>query len=142
MRAYGTHSQPAGTWSDDGSLTLATLDALTKPFSYANMMHNFIQWLDHNAYTATGVVFDVGFTTDSSIQRGKTAKNIKECGAYEANSNGNGSLMRILPMLFYVRATYGPQFYKQHRAMESIHYVSALTHGHDDFGVADMRFAA
>ena len=131
MRAYGTHSQPAGTWSDDGSLTLATLDALTKPFSYANMMHNFIQWLDHNAYTATGVVFDVGFTTDSSIQRGKTAKNIKECGAYEANSNGNGSLMRILPMLFYVRATYGPQFYKQHRAMESIHYVSALTHGHE-----------
>ena len=28
MRAYGTHNQPAGTWSDDSSMTLATLDSI------------------------------------------------------------------------------------------------------------------
>lgn len=28
MRGYGTHSQPAGTWSDDTSMTLALLDSI------------------------------------------------------------------------------------------------------------------
>ncbi|MCD7906259.1 MAG: ADP-ribosylglycohydrolase family protein, partial [Clostridium sp.] len=28
MREYGTHNQPMGTWSDDTSLTLATVDSI------------------------------------------------------------------------------------------------------------------
>ena len=28
MIGYGTHNQPAGTWSDDSSMTLATLEWL------------------------------------------------------------------------------------------------------------------
>ena len=28
MRAFGTHNQPAGTWSDDGSLALCTASSL------------------------------------------------------------------------------------------------------------------
>ncbi len=30
MREYGTHSQPMGTWSDDSSIALATLDSIVK----------------------------------------------------------------------------------------------------------------
>ncbi|WP_208600524.1 ADP-ribosylglycohydrolase family protein [Streptobacillus ratti] len=30
MVGYGTHNQPAGTWSDDTSMLLATLDSLKK----------------------------------------------------------------------------------------------------------------
>ena len=30
MRAYGTYNQPAGTWSDDTSMTLCLLDSLSK----------------------------------------------------------------------------------------------------------------
>jgi len=28
MRGYGTHHQPAGTWSDDGALILCSVDSL------------------------------------------------------------------------------------------------------------------
>jgi ADP-ribosylglycohydrolase len=30
MRAYGTHHQPAGTWSDDSSMALCLMESLTK----------------------------------------------------------------------------------------------------------------
>ena len=30
MTGYGTHGQPAGTWSDDTSMTLALIDALVQ----------------------------------------------------------------------------------------------------------------
>ena len=30
MRAYGTHNQPSGTWSDDTSMTLCLLDSLSE----------------------------------------------------------------------------------------------------------------
>ena len=30
MRAYGTHSQPAGTWSDDTSMALCVLETLAE----------------------------------------------------------------------------------------------------------------
>ena len=29
MRGYGTYNQPAGTWSDDSSMTLCLLDSLS-----------------------------------------------------------------------------------------------------------------
>jgi len=29
LREFGTHNQPLGTWSDDTSLTLALIDAIT-----------------------------------------------------------------------------------------------------------------
>ena len=28
MREYGTHNQPKGTWSDDSSMMIATLDSI------------------------------------------------------------------------------------------------------------------
>jgi ADP-ribosyl-[dinitrogen reductase] hydrolase len=31
LRAYGTHRQPAGTWSDDSSLTFCLAETLARP---------------------------------------------------------------------------------------------------------------
>ena len=33
MRAYGTHHQPAGTWSDDASLTFCLAEAMADGFT-------------------------------------------------------------------------------------------------------------
>ena len=33
MRGYGTHRQPPGTWSDDSSLLLCTVEALLSPLT-------------------------------------------------------------------------------------------------------------
>ena len=98
MVGYGTHNQPEGTWSDDTSMTLATLDSLK---------NNNVLYGD---YTVNGEVFDAGITTCTALKKGRPA-----VGEWD---NGNGSLMRILPLAF-VDCT-----------DDEIRAVSAITHGH------------
>jgi ADP-ribosylglycohydrolase len=43
MREFGTHHQPKGTWSDDGALTLCTVDSLsTREFDPADLGARFV----------------------------------------------------------------------------------------------------
>lgn len=113
MVGHGTHDQPAGTWSDDTSMTLATLDSLKNNNGKVvtdDIRRNFNDWLRHGDYTANGEVFDAGITTCTALRNGKPA-----VGEWD---NGNGSLMRILPLAF-VDCT-----------DDEIRAVSAITHGH------------
>ena len=46
MTGYGTHSQPAGTWSDDTSMIIATIDSIINNngnIDYKDIMNNFIK---------------------------------------------------------------------------------------------------
>ena len=40
-RGYGSHSVPAGTWSDDTSMNLASLDSLSRGLDYGDMLERF-----------------------------------------------------------------------------------------------------
>lgn len=127
-RSFGSHRVPAGTWSDDTSMTLATLDSLASGLDYADIMEKFRSWVDDAAYTATNEVFDIGNTTHSAIHNFKNGKDPLTCGCCGEHDNGNGSLMRIIPAVFYIR-------HKMKHAPVSdklavIHNMSALTHGH------------
>lgn len=44
MRTFGTYNKPAGTWSDDTSMTLCLMDSLAKGLSYDDIMKNFVKW--------------------------------------------------------------------------------------------------
>ena len=100
MREYGTHDQPIGTWSDDTSLTLATMDGIAKGEDASGIMKRFCNWLYGGKYTAHDKVFDVGNTTGVAIRRFRDNPGIDpcSCGLTSSESNGNGSLMRILPI--------------------------------------------
>lgn len=130
MRAYGTYNQPAGTWSDDTSLILCLTDSLSKGLDYKDMMNNFSKWFNMGEYTPYGEVFDVGGTTREALMRYKKGINPLECGGTSEYSNGNGSLMRILPILFYLNSLYGTEFMENDEAFQIIHNISSLTHGH------------
>ena len=94
----GTHSQPAGTWSDDGALMLALLDSLlTNGFDVDDQARRALMWLDEGAY-APGPLFDIGNTTHAALQRVKDGVPAAGAGLAGENDNGNGSLMRILPV--------------------------------------------
>ena len=67
MDSYGTYNQPAGTWSDDSSLTLATLDSLSKGLDYYDMMDKFTSWYTEDKYTPFDKVFDIGNATLNAI---------------------------------------------------------------------------
>ena len=130
MRAYGTYGQPAGTWSDDSSLTLALLDSLKKGLDYKDIMDKFLGWYERADYTPHGQMFDIGNATSAALRRYKSGCAPLEAGGTSKGDNGNGSLMRILPILFYLLKHYGEDFTEKAEAFEIIHNISALTHGH------------
>lgn len=127
-QGYGSHPVPAGTWSDDTSMTLATLDSLVEGLDYADMMEKFCRWEDEAAYTATGLFFDIGITTSYSLENYRRGHELWSCGRRGEGDNGNGSLMRIIPAALY--AKYKMEGETLEDKMEVIHRVSALTHGH------------
>lgn len=100
MTGYGTYNQPPGTWSDDSSLTLATLDSMVKlgKIDPADIMQNFFYWLNDGMFTPYGKVFDVGGGTRRAISRYANGKEPAKCGGKTRMDNGNGALMRILPV--------------------------------------------
>jgi ADP-ribosylglycohydrolase len=102
MRGHGTHNQPPGTWSDDTSLALCLADSLSRGFSPDDIARNFIRWHDEGAFTAHGVVFDIGISTSKAINRLKAGVAPEKAGCAGTDENGNGSLMRIAPLVFYL----------------------------------------
>ena len=130
MRGFGTYNQPAGTWSDDTSMTLATMESISrqKKIDYADIMQNFLMWLESGKFTPFGKVFDCGITTQRAIFNFSKKISPLECGLSDENSNGNGSLMRILPVVCYLYKIYGENFNAD--AMKKIHKISCLTHAH------------
>lgn len=95
MMGFGTHDVPAGTWSDDTSMALATMDSLASGINYEDIMSKFCDWKVKAAYTATDEVFDMGVSTNTAISRFQKGVSALECGCADENDNGNGSLMRI-----------------------------------------------
>ena len=101
MIGYGTHNQPAGTWSDDSSMVIATMEWLGEmkdnQLDYTLLMDKFSNWLMHGGYTPYGEVFDCGISTSRAIINYGKGMDPLECGGKSEWENGNGSLMRILP---------------------------------------------
>ena len=55
MREYGTHDQPAGTWSDDSSMTLCLMESLTHGLDYGDMASTYLCWADDGYWTPHGL---------------------------------------------------------------------------------------
>lgn len=124
MRGYGTYNQPPGTWSDDSSLTFCLADALCDGFDLQAIADTFCQWFTHALWTPHGEVFDVGGATSRAIGNLMRGTPPLEAGGADERSNGNGSLMRTLPLAFYGdRRDFG-------ELLDRVHQVSAITHAH------------
>ena len=127
MTGYGTHIQPPGTWSDDSSMTLATMDSLKNGINYNDMISKFCSWIFEAEYTPHDEVFDSGITTRAALNNyHKKNMNPLDCGLTGEHDNGNGSLMRIMPAILYANAA---ELIPEEK-MEFINNVSALTHAH------------
>ena len=129
MRGYGTHDMPAGTWSDDTSMALATMDSLTNGIDYEDTMRRFCEWTENDAYTATGEMFDIGITTSDALHRYLAGTPALQCGRHGDRDNGNGALMRIYPVVLYCCVLH-PDEYDTAAMIELVHNYSALTHAH------------
>ena len=125
LRGHGTHGQPRGTWSDDTSLNLCTIDTLLSAGEdYQALGRSFVRWLNAEIWTPHGSVFDVGNATADAIQRLARGVPPLEAGRDDEQSNGNGSLMRILPVAIWFAGCPASD------TIEAAHRFSAITHRH------------
>jgi ADP-ribosylglycohydrolase len=131
MIGYGTYKQPSGTWSDDSSLTFCLAEALLQEYDLKVIAQNFVNWKGKSFWAARGEVFDIGITTSKAISRIEKiliAKRYKELSLLKDQArekdNGNGSLMRILPLIYEIKGK------ELHTQFEIVWLNSALTHRH------------
>ena len=120
MVGYGSHHQPAGTWSDDTSMALALCDSYRElgRIDVGDIRERFVAWYWTGAYTVDGL-FDIGGATARALERGR--------GCDGPRDNGNGSLMRTVPLAFTGAAD------------DEVRAVSAITHAHHTSTEACVR---
>lgn len=130
MKGFGSHPVPAGSWSDDSSMLLATIDSIINKNEIDNkdIADNFVAWVKDAKYTPFNYVFDIGSTCLKAITTyNETGTNPAKCGLGKINDNSNGSLMRILPIAYYA-------YYKQladKDILKLVKDVSSITHKHE-----------
>ena len=131
MKANGTYNVPAGTWSDDTSMTLATLHSIIEKgtIDTNDMADKFLKWFRNAEYTANNERFDIGRTVLQALSKYELKlDNASNCGCFDEFDNGNGSLMRILPIAFYI-------YYKKIKDTNIIYNLvketSSITHSHE-----------
>ena len=131
MKEYGTYNQPKGTWSDDSSMTIATMYSIVNKngIDYADIMDEFCRWAFEGKHTPHGERFDIGNTTLRGLERYQNGEDALKSGGNSTHDNGNGSLMRILPLAYIPDIDY-----------KTVENISALTHGHDRSKIACVLY--
>jgi ADP-ribosyl-[dinitrogen reductase] hydrolase len=124
MIGFGTHKQPAGTWSDDSSLAFCLAEALCKGYNVEMIAQKFVAWYQQDYWTPHGNVFDIGIATQSALEGIYQGVSPWKSGGTDEKSNGNGSLMRTLPLVFYVKEKPIAQRF------QIVKEVSSITHAH------------
>ncbi|MBC7409044.1 MAG: ADP-ribosylglycohydrolase family protein [Arcicella sp.] len=103
MREFGTHHQPVGTWSDDTAMSFLLVEQLIEGYDINGLGKKFCQWFQYNYWTPHGEIFDMGVATRNAMDKLAKGISASESGECDDYSNGNGSLMRILPLAIYLQ---------------------------------------
>lgn len=142
MRPCTPFDSHIGTLSDDTAMTAAMVESIKRlgVVDAEDIMKNFVKWHDNGSFSANDVCIDEGVTCGSAIENYKKSGDILTCGKTGEYANGNGSLMRTLPVCLYyaeklrtVAVTFRGMVRKKavlEEAVDKIHEVSALTHNH------------
>ncbi len=122
-RAHG--GVKPGTWSDDGAQALCLLATLLHcdGFDARNFANRLINWRDHGYLAVDGLVFDVGNQTAEAIGRLRKGVEPLKAGGEAEFSQGNGSLMRVLPLALWRSGS-------DEALIRDAHDQSRVTHGH------------
>lgn len=121
MVGYGSHNVPPGTWTDDSAMALATVESIARlgKVDAEDIMHNFSLWFTQAKFTPYGRTFGVGNTVMQAIYKYLEGTPAIQCGCPNIWDNGNGALMRILPLAYTDCDD------------AAIDVVSGLTHAHE-----------
>jgi ADP-ribosylglycohydrolase len=116
---------PAGTWSDDGAQALCLLASLLDKgrLDPVDLARRLVAWFEEGYMAIDGKVFDVGVQTTVALRALMGGAEPLSAGPRDARSNGNGSLMRVLPLALWHRGSDAD-------LVRDAYLQSRVTHGH------------
>lgn len=99
MTGGGPFKLEPGQWTDDTSMALCLAASLVErgEFDPSDQMERYLRWLKQGYLSSTGRCFDVGHTVRAALARFESSRN-PYSGKTDADSAGNGSLMRLAPV--------------------------------------------
>jgi ADP-ribosylglycohydrolase len=127
----GEHGVKAGTYSDDGSLMIALVASLKEGvYNLQDIADKSASWYYNSIhpFSSSDSVFDAGGTTIFALGRVNKGQNPLTTGACDYGCNGNGSLMRILPLAFYLAQKYSSSARDNDERWRLVKEVSSFTH--------------
>jgi len=94
---------PAGAWADGGSQVLALIDSLGTcgSLDLDDLSERLMRWLARGEYCVESVVFEYGVQTARALAAFREGVPAAECGPKGERHNGNGALMRVLPIALW-----------------------------------------
>ena len=123
MVGGGPFNLRPGQWTDDTSMALCLADSLLTRgrFDPKDQLIRYVRWKREGYLSSTGRCFDIGGTVNEALLRFEASRDPRS-GLTSPNSAGNGSIMRLAPV---VLAFYPDLVAIDRRAAES----SLTTHG-------------
>lgn len=120
---------PAGAWSDDTSMAVATMESIVHTqgkLDFTDIMNQFVAWWKDGKYCALQQPFGLGKTVVTALGHFENGTPALECGGTCLRDNGNGALMRIFPIALYLTSK-DTSYAENWKAISS---ASSITHGH------------
>lgn len=116
---------PPGTWSDDGAQALCLTASLLEcgEWKVQDFAQRLLWWRDEGYLAVDGHRFDIGVQTSQALHRLACGIQPRDSGLGGERNNGNGSLMRCLPL-----ALFGPE--NDRELVQAAHEQSRVTHAH------------
>lgn len=98
---------PRFAWADGGAQCLALLDSLGEKgtLDLEDFAARLVRWLHQGEYCVEGVVFEYGVQTSRALAAFRDGVPAAHAGPRGERHNGNGALMRVLPIALWFRGS-------------------------------------
>lgn len=124
MEGLDQFNIPAGTWSDNTSLSFCLAESLCNGYDLNDIINKFTKWMYEDYWTPANETFDINYINYFAIVNLRNNGSPHVTGIDNKRGNRDGSLMRILPLVPYIL-----NMGKEDR-FRIIREVSSLTHRH------------
>ncbi|CAH1215498.1 ADP-ribosylarginine hydrolase Tri1 [Paenibacillus auburnensis] len=101
----GVFGLQPGQWTDDTSMALCLAESLLSKqgFDAADQMQRYLKWFREGHLSSTGECFDIGNATRAALLHYE-ASGEAYSGSADPFAAGNGSIMRLAPVVMYYAA--------------------------------------
>lgn len=100
MIGGGPFNLPPGAWTDDTSMAACLAESLIerRGFDAHDQMTRYLAWYRSGLWSSSDRCFDIGNATRAALERFERDGN-PQAGSTDPHSAGNGSLMRLAPIV-------------------------------------------